>query len=459
MTSRRDMLQQSALGFGSLALTSLLQAENPLAAKRPHFRPRAKRVIFLFMKGGPSQVDTFEHKPLLQRDHGKPLPFDKPKVTFAKTGNLLASPWQFKPYGQCGHMVSELFPHVARHVDDICFIHGAHGTNPAHGGALLKLHTGADNFVRPSMGAWVGYGLGTENENLPSYVTICPTLAHGGLNNWGSAFLPAHFGGTPIGNASLKAKDAKVHHIRNPKWTPGQQRAQLDFLKQLNEDHLSATPDPVLESRINSYELAFRMQTSMPEIQDTRGETEATRKLYGLDNPITEDFGRQCLMARRFAERGVRFVQVSHSDSKVQWDQHGNLKKGHTEKASEVDKPIAGLLHDLKSRGLLEDTLVLWSGEFGRTPTVQGSGMDGRDHNPWGFTMWMAGGGVKGGFAHGATDDYGFYAERDKMHIHDVHATLLHLLGIDHEKLTYRNSGRDFRLTDVFGHVAHEIFV
>ena len=459
MTSRRDMLQQSALGFGSLALTSLLQAENPLAAKRPHFRPRAKRVIFLFMKGGPSQVDTFEHKPLLQRDHGKPLPFDKPKVTFAKTGNLLASPWQFKPYGQCGHMVSELFPHVARHVDDICFIHGAHGTNPAHGGALLKLHTGADNFVRPSMGAWVGYGLGTENENLPSYVTICPTLAHGGLNNWGSAFLPAHFGGTPIGNASLKAKDAKVHHIRNPKWTPGQQRAQLDFLKQLNEDHLSATPDPVLESRINSYELAFRMQTSMPEIQDTRGETEATRKLYGLDNPITEDFGRQCLMARRFAERGVRFVQVSHSDSKVQWDQHGNLKKGHTEKASEVDKPIAGLLHDLKSRGLLEDTLVLWSGEFGRTPTVQGSGMDGRDHNPWGFTMWMAGAGVKGGFAHGATDDYGFYAERDKMHIHDVHATLLHLLGIDHEKLTYRNSGRDFRLTDVFGHVAHEIFV
>ena len=459
MISRRDMLHQSALGFGSLALTSLLQAENPLAAKRPHFRPRAKRVIFLFMKGGPSQVDTFEHKPLLQRDHGKPLPFDKPRVTFAKTGNLLASPWKFKPYGQCGHMVSELFPHVARHVDDICFIHGAHGTNPAHGGALLKLHTGADNFVRPSMGAWVGYGLGTENENLPSYVTICPTLAHGGLNNWGSAFLPAHFGGTPIGNASLKAKDAKVHHIRNPKWTHGQQRAQLDFLKLLNEDHLSATPDPVLESRINSYELAFRMQTSMPEIQDTRGETEATRKLYGLDNPITEDFGRQCLMARRFAERGVRFVQVSHSDSKVQWDQHGNLKKGHTEKASEVDKPIAGLLHDLKSRGLLEDTLVLWSGEFGRTPTVQGSGMDGRDHNPWGFTMWMAGAGVKGGFAHGATDDYGFYAERDKMHIHDVHATLLHLLGIDHEKLTYRNSGRDFRLTDVFGHVAHEIFV
>ncbi|MDP6904285.1 MAG: DUF1501 domain-containing protein [Verrucomicrobiota bacterium] len=458
MQNRRDMLRNSALGFGSLALTSILQAQNPLATKRPHFATRAKRIIFLFMKGGPSQVDTFEYKPLLQRDHGKPLPFDKPKVTFAKTGNLLASPWKFKPYGQCGHKVSELFPNVARHVDDICFLHGVHGTNPAHGGALLKLHTGADNFVRPSMGAWVGYGLGTENENLPSFVTICPTLAHGGLNNWGSAFLPAHYGGTPIGNASLKAKDAKVHHIKNPKWTVGQQRAQLDFLKQINQDHLAGMPSPVLESRINSFELAYRMQTAMPEIQDIRGETDATRKLYGLDEAVTEDFGRQCLMARRFAERGVRFVQVSHSDSKVQWDQHGNLKKGHAEKASEVDKPIAGLLHDLKSRGLLDDTLVLWSGEFGRTPTVQGAGMNGRDHNPWGFTMWMAGGGVKGGFAHGATDDYGFYAEQQKMHIHDVHATVLHLLGLDHEKLTYRYAGRDFRLTDVSGHVAREIF-
>ena len=459
MQNRRDMLRNSALGFGSLALTSMLQAQNPLAAKRPHFPTRAKRIIFLFMKGGPSQVDTFEHKPLLQRDHGKPLPFDKPKVTFAKTGNLLASPWKFKPYGQCGHKVSELFPNVARHVDDICFLHGVHGTNPAHGGALLKLHTGADNFVRPSMGAWVGYGLGTENENLPSFVTICPTLAHGGLNNWGSAFLPSHYGGMPIGNASIPAKDAKVHHIKNSKWTRNQQRIQLDFLKQLNKDHMGQSPNPVLESRINSFELAFRMQASMPEIQDIRGETEATRKLYGLDNPVTEDFGRQCLMARRFAERGVRFVQVSHSDSKVQWDQHGNLKKGHTEKASEVDKPIAGLLHDLKSRGLLDDTLVLWSGEFGRTPTVQGAGMDGRDHNPWGFTMWMAGGGVKAGYSYGATDDYGFYAEQQKMHIHDVHATILHLLGLDHEQLTYRHAGRDFRLTDVFGNVAKDIMI
>ena len=459
--TRRDMLRQTGLGFGSIALTSMLQeqafAENLLAPKKPHFKPRVNRVIFLFMKGGPSQVDTFEYKPLLQRDHGKPLPFAKPKVTFAKTGNLLGSPWKFKRYGQCGHKVSELFPHVAKHVDDICFLHSAHGTNPAHGGALLKLHTGADNFIRPSMGAWVSYGLGTENANLPAFVTICPTLAHGGVNNWGSAFLPSHYAGTPIGNASVAAKDAKVHHIKNPKWTESQQRKQLDFLKQLNKDDLGGVPNPVLESRINSFELAFRMQTAMPEIQDISGESEATRKLYGLDDKVTEDFGRQCLMARRFCERGVRFVQVSHSDSKVQWDQHGNLRKGHTEKASEVDKPIAGLLYDLKARGLLDDTLVVWSGEFGRTPTAQGAGMDGRDHNPWGFTMWLAGGGVKGGYSYGATDRYGFYAEQDKMHIHDFHATLLHLLGIDHEKLTYPHAGRDFRLTDVSGYVVKDI--
>ncbi len=459
--TRRDMLRQTGLGFGSIALTSMLQeqvfAGNLLAPKKPHFKPRVNRVIFLFMKGGPSQVDTFEYKPLLQRDHGKPLPFAKPKVTFAKTGNLLGSPWKFKRYGQCGHKVSELFPHVAKHVDDICFLHSAHGTNPAHGGALLKLHTGADNFIRPSMGAWVSYGLGTENANLPAFVTICPTLAHGGVNNWGSAFLPSHYAGTPIGNASVAAKDAKVHHIKNPKWTESQQRKQLDFLKQLNKDDLGGVPNPVLESRINSFELAFRMQTAMPEIQDISGESEATRKLYGLDDKVTEDFGRQCLMARRFCERGVRFVQVSHSDSKVQWDQHGNLRKGHTEKASEVDKPIAGLLYDLKARGLLDDTLVVWSGEFGRTPTVQGAGMDGRDHNPWGFTMWLAGGGVKGGYSYGATDRYGFYAEQDKMHIHDFHATLLHLLGIDHEKLTYPHAGRDFRLTDVSGYVVKDI--
>ena len=463
MMTRRDMLKQASLGFGSIALTAMLQeqawAENPLSPKRSHFRPRAKRVIFLFMKGGPSHLDTFDYKPLLQRDHGKPLPFDKPRVTFADTGNLLASPWEFKRHGQCGHHVSELFPHVARHVDDICFLQGCHGTNPAHGGALLKLHTGASNFLRPSMGSWVAYGLGSENANLPGFITICPTLAHGGVLNWGSAFLPAPYQGMPIGNASMSSKEAKVGHIRNPKWTTHQQREQLDFLEQLNRGHLDGNAEAeILEDRINSFELAYRMQTAMPEVQDISRETEATRKLYGLEDPVTEDFGRQCLMARRFSERGVRFVQVTHSDSKVQWDQHGNLRKGHAEKASEVDKPIAGLLKDLKSRGLLNETLVIWSGEFGRTPTVQGKGMDGRDHNPYGFTMWLAGGGVKPGFKYGATDDYGFYAERDKMHIHDFHATLLALLGMDHEKLTYRHAGDEFRLTNVFGNVAKEIF-
>ena len=335
-------------------------------------------------------------------------------------------------------------------------LHSLHGTNAAHGGALLKLHTGSDNFVRPSMGSWITYGLGTENQDLPGFLTICPTLAHGGVLNWGSAFLPAAYQGTPLGNASVPAEQARVRHIANPRFTPEVQRTQLDLLAELNRDHLEQTgPDPMLEGRLESFELAFRMQTAMPEIEDLAGESPATRRLYGLDDPVTADFGRQCLLARRFAERGVRFVQVTHSDSAVQWDQHSKLKEGHEKNAREVDRPIAGLLTDLKARGLLEDTLVLWGGEFGRTPTAQGT--DGRDHNPEGFTMWLAGGGVKGGFRYGATDEYGYYAVEDRMHIHDLHATLLHLLGLDHERLTYRYAGRDFRLTDVAGRVAHEI--
>ncbi len=458
--SRRALLRQSSAGFGYLALRGLLGAEmmsNPLAAKQPHFPARAKRVIFLFMKGGPSHVDTFDPKPLLDRDHGKPLPFALPRVTFAKTTTLFKSPWKFKQHGESGLPVSELFPHVARCVDDLCIVRSLHGTNPAHGGALLKLHTGSDTFVRPSMGAWVSYGLGTENADLPAFVTICPTLAHGGVNNWGSAFLPAWAQGTPLGNASVPADQAVVRHIRGPQSGTSLQRLQLDLAARMGREHLGQAGDAALEARIDSFELAFRMQSAMPELQDLRGETEAIRKLYGLDEPVTANFGRQCLMARRFAERGVRFIQVTHSDGEVQWDQHGNLIKGHTKNAAEVDKPIAGLLHDLKSRGLLEDTLVLWGGEFGRTPVAQGTA-DGRDHNPEGFTMWMAGGGVKGGYAHGATDDYGYYAAENKVHIHDLHATLLHLLGLDHERLTYRHAGRDFRLTDVEGHVVKEIF-
>ncbi len=466
--NRRDLLRRSATGFGYLALLAMLQDEarsatptappfrSPLAPRPPQFATRAKRVIFLFMKGGPSHVDTFDYKPLLDRDHGKPFPGQKPRVQFAPTNNLLRSPWKFKQHGESGTWVSELFPNVAGCVDDICFLHSVHGTNPAHGGALLKLHTGSDNFVRPSMGAWVSYGLGTENDNLPAFVTICPTLAHGGVNNWGSAFLPAAFQGTPIGNASIPANQAKVRYMRNDRVPPAVQRLQLELESEANHRHMRASgADPNLEARIHSFELAYRMQSRMPEAEDLGQESLETRKLYGMDDPITENFGRQCLLARRFIERGVRFVQCTHSDPKVQWDQHGDLKNGHEEKSREVDKPIAGLLRDLKARGLLDDTLVIWGGEFGRTPTAQGS--DGRDHNPEGFTMWLAGGGVKGGYHYGATDDYGYYAAVNKMHIHDFHATLLHLLGINHLKLTYRYAGRDFRLTDVYGQVATDI--
>jgi hypothetical protein len=456
------MLGQAAVGFGSLALASLLaetgasSETNPIAPKATHFPPRAKRIIFLFMKGGPSHVDTFDPKPLLDRDDGKPCPIAKPRVQFAATGNLLKSPWKFKQHGESGLWVSELFPHMARCVDDLCMIHSVHGTNPAHGGALLKLHTGSDNFVRPSIGSWVSYGLGTENANLPAFVTICPTLAHGGINNWGSAFLPAVYQGTPLGNASVPSEQAQIRYISNASLPREVQRLQLELLAKAQRQHQAESgPEASLEARINSFELAFRMQTEMPLVEDLSQESAATKKLYGLDDPTTANFGRMCLLARRFSERGVRFIQVTHSDSAVQWDQHSNLKQGHEKNAREVDLPIAGLLQDLKSRGLLEDTLVWWGGEFGRTPVAEGG--NGRDHNPEGFTMWLAGGGVKGGLRYGATDDYGYYAAVDKVHIHDLHATILHLLGLDHERLTYRYAGRDFRLTDVEGRVVRDL--
>jgi hypothetical protein len=462
ISSRRQMLCQSAVGFGHLALLNLLADESaagspdPLSPKSPHFAPRAKRAIFLFMKGGPSHLDTFDPKPRLDKENGNPPPFALPRVTFAKQGNLLKSPWKFHQHGQSGLPVSELFPHVAKMVDDLCILRSVHGTNPAHGGAALKLHTGSDQFVRPSLGSWVTYGLGTENANLPAFVTICPTLAHGGVNNWGSAFLPAYCQGTPIGSASTAASQAKVRFIRNERISPTDQRAQMDLLALMNSQHKDTMPtESILEGRLHSFELAFRMQAEIPLVQSLSGESPATQQLYGLDDPITENFGRQCLMARRFLENGVRFVQVTHSDSEVQWDQHSNLYHGHTKNASEVDRPIAGLLRDLKSRGMLKDTLVIWGGEFGRTPTAEGT--DGRDHNPYGFTMWMAGGGVRGGMAYGATDEFGYYAVENKMHVNDLHATILHLLGLDHERLTYRYAGRDFRLTDVAGSVARDI--
>lgn len=440
--------------FGlSGALERLSASADPLAPRRPHFRPRAQRVIFLFMHGGPSQVDTFDYKPLLERDHGKPLPFAKPRVQFAETGDLMKSPWKFRQHGQSGAWVSELFPEVARQVDRICFLKGVHGTNEAHGGALLALHTGSDTFVRPSMGSWILYGLGSQNPDLPGYVTLCPTLGHGGVNNWSSAFLPGSYQGTPIGHAGVPAAEARIEHLAELPGRAGLERLELELLEDLNRRHLEARPgDAALEARLRSYELAFRMQREAPAVLDIGRESAATRRLYGLDDPLTENFGRQCLMARRLSESGVRFVQCTHS---YKWDQHGDLERDHLKNAREVDRPIAALLEDLARRGLLEETLVLWGGEFGRTPTSQGNG---RDHNPEGFTLWMAGGGVKPGFSYGATDDYGYYAVEDKLHVHDLHATLLALLGLDHERLTYRYAGRDFRLTDVSGHVAEAIF-
>jgi len=458
-TTRREMLRQCSNGFGMVALAALMgeqaqaattAAKGPLTPKPPMFPAKAKRVIFLFMHGGPSQVDTFDPKPLLIRDHGKPFPGAKPRVVFAQTGNLLKSPWEFKKYGQSGIEVSDLFPNVAQCVDDMCVIRSMVADNTAHGGALLQLHTGSDTFVRPSMGSWINYGLGTENQNLPGFITICPTLGHGGVQNWSSAFLPAAYQGTPIGNAAIPASQAAINYIKNAETPADLQRMQLDLLKDMNQDQLKHFgADPQMEGRIQAFELAFRMQTEAPELMDISTESKATRDLYGIDDKMTDNFGRQCLLARRLSEKGVRFIQVSHS---YKWDQHGDLRNGHSANAKEVDKPIAGLLKDLKARGLLKDTLVIWGGEFGRTPTAQGN--DGRDHNPHGFTMWMAGGGVRPGTVYGATDDYGWYAVENKMHIHDMHATMLHLLGMDHKRLTYRYGGRDFRLTDVFGEVA-----
>ena len=452
--SRRELLKTSSIGFGALALKGLLNETSSAAEQAPqqrsHFPARAKRVIFMFMHGGPSQVDTFDYKPELQKYNGQPFAYEKPRIVSSKTGNLLGSPFKFQQYGESGIHVSEIFPHVGQCVDDICFINSMHGSNSRHGSALLELHTGSDTFIRPSMGSWITYGLGTENQNLPGFITICPTLGHSGSNAWNSAFLPARFAGTPIGFSSTKAEDAKIRYIQNRHATRETQRRELDLLKALNEQHLEqAGSDDALESRIASFELAYRMQTAAPEIQDLSRETEATKRMYGIDEPVTKNFGIQCLMARRFAEAGVRFIQVTHS---YKWDAHGNVKGNHAKNALEVDRPIAALLKDLKQRGMLADTLLLWGGEFGRTPVTQGS--DGRDHNNVGYTMFLAGGGVRGGLRYGATDEFGYFAARDKVHLHDLHATILHLLGLDHERLTYRFAGRDFRLTDIKGRVA-----
>ena len=467
--NRRQMLRRFANGFGMLGLAGLLAEDfasnvlaedrvstNPLIVRPPQYPAKAKRIIFLFMSGGPSHVDTFDPKPRLAKDNGKPLPFEKPKLERTKTGNLLGSPWTFKKHGQAGIEVSELLPHLGACVDDLCIVRSMVADNINHNGACLQMNTGEQAFSRPSLGSWLLYGLGSENQDLPGFVVISPAQPAQGAPLWSSSFLPASYQGTLV--SDLKNP---IANLKNPRLSPAQQRDQLDVLKELNLIHEEKrAEDSRLSARIESFELAFRMQARAPEAFDIAGESEETKKLYGLDEPVTETFGKQCLMARRLAERGVRMVQVYHTQTVKRsscqlWDQHGELRKELPNNCAAVDKPIAGLLQDLKGRGLLEDTLVVWGGEFGRTPTAEGT--NGREHHPFGFTMWMAGGGIKGGVVHGATDEFGWHAVENKVHVHDLHATILHLMGINHEKLTYRYSGRDFRLTDVHGSVVRSI--
>ncbi|MFO1482630.1 MAG: DUF1501 domain-containing protein [Verrucomicrobiaceae bacterium] len=440
MHTRRQLLQQASAGFGYLAFAGMASAEGRLAS---HFPARAKRVIFLCMRGGPSHMETFDPKPELTRRHGEPGRL--------KGTKLLGSRWKFAKHGQSGIEIVELFPELAKQADKLCVLRGMHTDNENHPQALQQLHTGSFQFVRPSMGSWTVYGLGSENESLPGFISINPLTALGGLRYYSSAFLPASTSATLLGNANQPGAKLQLDNITNARLDNAAQRQQLDLLQAMNRDLLAQTGDPRVEGIISSYELAFRMQGELPRVMDLSGESKATLQLYGADKSPTETFGRQCLLARRFAEAGVRFIEISH----MEWDLHGSLQSGMTRNCSQIDKPIAGLLHDLDQRGLLEDTLVLWGGEFGRTP--DDATQDGRGHNNKGYSMWMAGGGVKAGHIHGATDDLGIEAIDGKVHIHDLHATMLHLLGLDHERLTFRYGGRDFRLTDVNGKVVKEI--
>ena len=466
--SRRAALQQMACGFGYMALAGLAAQQsapaapvNPLAPKAPHFPPKAKRIIFLFMQGGVSHVDSFDYKERLIKDDGKMMDFDDAR-TIAKTGKgatqrVMKSLWEFKQRGQSGRWVSELFPEMAKHADELCVMRSMHTEGVAHGPATLFLHTGTTTFIRPSMGSWVNYGLGSLNENLPGFVSITPSLGNGGPRNYGSAFLPAVYQGTPLGRAGVLAKETNFRNIV-PARSPENAKRQFDLLRDLNASQLATKRgDTELEAVINSYELAWRMQGHAPDVVDLSKESPETLALYGIGEEKTDNFGRECLMARRMCEAGVRYIQVNYGDNtnNPAWDQHSNLPK-HGDHAQAVDKPIAGLLTDLKQRGLLNDTIVWWGGEFGRTPYAEKNGT-GRDHNPNGFSIWLAGGGVKQGIAYGATDEFGHFAIEDKVHMHDLHATLLHLLGLDHEKLTFRHDGRDYRLTDVYGRVVKDI--
>lgn len=468
--TRREMLMRCASGFGGMALTSLLgerafgeaiqpaspdegREKDPFAPRKPHFPAKAKSVIYLFMDGGPSQVDSFDPKPRLAKEHGQPIKMKTPATQFNNVGNVLKSPWEFKQRGQCGMPISELFPNIAECADDLAVIRSMVAPFSEHTNANYFMHSGNGQQGRPSCGSWVTYGLGSECQDLPGFIVLGSGLIPpGGLDCFNSGFLPATYQGSMFQSGREPVSD-----LARTEKTVELQQGKLGLLKKLDKGVLGRLGhDDKLESAIANYELAFRMQAAVPDLMDVSKESVETTKMYGLDDKSTEIFGRQCLVARRLVERGVRFIELLCPNlGHDRWDQHGNLAKGHADNARAVDRPIAGLLKDLKARGMLDSTLILWGGEFGRTPMAQGS--DGRDHNPFGFSVWLAGGGVKGGTVYGATDDYGYFAVENKVEVHDLHATMLHLMGIDHKALTYRFSGRNMRLTDVHGELIHGI--
>jgi hypothetical protein len=467
-SSRRSWLQSSACGFGSLAAMGLSQTLSmPVRASTtapigPHFLPKAKRIIFLFMQGGVSHVDSFDYKEALEKHDGQAQAFDDARI-LANSGKrgtsqrIMKSLWRFSQHGESGRWASDLFPETRKHVDDLCFIHSMHTEGVAHGPSTLFLHCGSTNFIRPSFGSWLMYGLGSENENLPGFVSIAPSIGNGGPRNYGPAFLPAIHQGTAIGSPN-SPESLTIKNLNPSDNQPKFQREHLDVLQSLNRLQLQDRgQDTEWDAVVESYEMAWRMRSVAPEVLDLSSESDATLAMYGIGQKETDGYGKKCLLARRLCEAGVRFVQVNYGDNSANpaWDQHSNLPK-HGEHAKAVDQPISALLTDLKQRGLLEDTIVWWGGEFGRTPYAQANGT-GRDHNPQGFTVWLAGGGLRPGIAYGATDEFGQNAMSNKVHMHDLHATLLHLLGLDHEKLTYRYAGRNFRLTDVHGRVVHDI--
>jgi len=469
MIHRRSFLNSTACGFGTVAAASILSqltngsralGSGILGSSGLHHVAKAKRVIFLYMQGGVSQVDSFDYKPMLASRDGEMTGFDDArefanKGTVGSPQRVMKSPWEFKQFGESGRWVSELFPKMGEHVDKMAMVHSMHTDGVAHGPATLFLHSGSQNFIRPSMGSWIQYGIGSENEDLPGFVSLSPSIGNGGARNYGSAFLPAKFQGTPIGKAGNGP--LSIDHLQPIGGIAN--RSRLDQIQALNQIQLEqrSNGETELDAAIESYEMAWKMQSIAPKLLDFSNETAETSRLYGLDQKETESYGRKCLLARRLCESGVRFVQVNYGDNSANpaWDQHSNLPK-HAEHARAVDQPIAGLLTDLAQRGLLEDTLVWWGGEFGRAPYAEKNGT-GRDHNPGGFTMWLAGGGVRPGIAYGRTDDFGHLAIENKVHMHDMHATILHLLGIDHEKLTFKHAGRDFRLTDVYGRVVRGV--